>query len=112
MGFLSDGLTTLVECPGGDRPVAAPGRPRVGRRIPLYALTADRVPLPASANLFRLRRPGARPARTLGRLLDDARADLPLPSVRDIRPRFRMRRAAGQFALVPAVALRPLARHQ
>jgi hypothetical protein len=44
--------------------------------------------------------------------VDDAGAALPLPSVRDLGARFRAGVISGPFALVPALALRPLARNQ
>ena len=65
------------------------------KRLPLYILAADRVSLPAPADLFRIWRRGARPVRAVGRRLDDARPDLPLPSVRNFRARLCSRRETG-----------------
>src|SRR5262249_30377774 len=48
--------------------------------------------------------------RSVGRRLDDARAALSLPSIRNLRARLRAGVAAGSRALVFALALRPLAR--
>src|SRR5262249_29248832 len=75
-------------------------------------LRADRVQLPASADLLGLCRGGDRPVRSVGRRLDDARAALSLSPVWHPRARFRGVIVARWRALVSALALWPLARHQ
>src|SRR5580700_6148731 len=73
---------------------------------------AYRLSLPASADMLRLCRPGARSLRPVGRRLDDAGAPVALPSVGHFGIGLRAGNVAGQGALVPAVALRPLARRR
>src|SRR5262245_46800629 len=85
---------------------------RVGEALSPHALAPDRFRLPAPAHLLVLCRRGARSLRPVGGRLDDARAARPLPPVRNLRARFRAGGAAPACALVPALALRPLARHQ
>ena len=73
---------------------------------------SDRAQLPASADVLELRRRGGRPLWFVGRRLDDAGAALSLPPLRNLGARFRAGIGAGSRALVPALALWPLARHQ
>src|SRR5713101_3651971 len=97
---------------GPDRPRPPAGGARTHPGLPPHALRLGRVRLPSSSHLLDLRRRGDRPLRAVGGRLDGAGAALPLSSLRDLRPRFRPAVAAGPFALVLALALRPLARDQ
>src|SRR5205085_7627093 len=84
-------------------------RPRPGENLSLYALAAGWLPLPASADLFGVRRRGARPLRPVGRLLDDARAIAALSPMGHIGHRPLTAERAARRKLVRALALRPLA---
>ncbi len=64
------------------------------------------------AELFRIRRAGDRPLRTLGGRMDDAGPVVALPSLGYGRARFRSDVAAGGRMLVLSLALRTLARRQ
>src|SRR4051794_20568159 len=90
----------------------APIRPRADLAVPTHAVAAGRLQLPAPADLLRLWRRGDRTVRALGRRLDDARARVTVQSVRHVRHRQRARDRTARRALVPALALWPLARRQ
>ena len=79
---------------------------------PVTPCTPYRDRVPPSAYLLGICRRGHRPLRAVGRWLDDACALVPLSPPGHIGPRFRPAIAARTIALVPALALRPLARHQ
>src|SRR5262245_60836637 len=90
----------------------SPRRARAGPTLSAHAVALDRLRMPPPAHLLGLCRRGARSLRAVGRWLDGAGAARPLPSVRNLRPRFRGGGAAAGRTLVPALALRPLARDQ
>lgn len=90
---------------------ATRGRPRSGEGLSLHILAADRVPLPASADVLGICRRGARAAWPLGRRLDDTCKIVAVSSLWDIRSRLRAEET-GRCTLVHALALRTLARHQ
>ena len=94
-----------------DEPGANP-RPGGGESVPAHLVATDRLELSAPADLLAICRRGLRAPWLLGRRMDDARTGAALPAVRHLRPRLRGRHAAGAGAVVPAVALWPLARHQ
>ena len=87
-------------------------RARADQGVSLFALAADRVPLPPSADLFRLWRSGDRALRIVGGRMDDARAARALSSVWNVGSRFRAGFGSAARALVPSLALRTLARNQ
>src|SRR5258707_15876676 len=91
-----------------------PGPFRAGtdQGLPAFCFRADRLSLPASADLLHLRRRGDRTLRPVGGRGDDAGAAFTLSSVWDLRARFRSALAAGSRALVSTFALQPLAPHQ
>ena len=102
--------TFIVRCAFGrcgKKPPAC--RPRTRNGVSLQPFRIDRPNLPAPAELLRIRRRGARPIRTLGRRVDDARAGLPLPSVGNVRIGLRGGATPAALALVPAMALWPMA---
>src|SRR5712671_3993422 len=94
-----------------DEPGASP-RPGGSESVPADSVAADRLELPAPAHLLAICRRGPRAPWLLGGRMDDARTHAALPAVRHVRPRLRRGHAAGAGAMVPAVALWPLARHQ
>ncbi len=85
---------------------------RTDSGLPPYRCGTDRAQLPAPADLLELRRRGGRPLWFVGRRLDDAGAALSVPPLRGLGARFRAGIRAGSCALVLALALRALARHQ
>src|SRR5215218_3605933 len=95
-----------------DRLRAAPGRPRADQGLPPDPIPPDRFSLPPLADMLRIRRRGTRPLRAVGRCLDDVCQALPLSPVRHLRPRLRAGCVAARRALVPALALWALARHE
>src|SRR5476649_143939 len=91
---------------------AAPGRARVRYSLPLHLVAAHRPALPAPAELFGIRRRIDHALRPLGGRLDGPGANQPLPALGNSWPRLRAGRLAAGRALVDAVALRTVARHQ
>src|SRR5438477_1868725 len=94
--------------PGESAARPSPRRPRPGEDLPLHALPAGRLSLPAPAELFGIRRRGAGPLWPVGRLMDDARAPAALSSVGHLRHRPRTRDRAAGRAMVRTLALRAL----
>src|ERR1700722_11471216 len=92
--------------------VAANVCARAGEGVSADVVAAGGVQLPPPADLLAICRRGVRAPRPLGRRLDDARPPAALPAIRHLRPRLRAQGTATRRTLVPAVALRPLARHQ
>src|SRR5262249_30299366 len=90
----------------------SPVRPRSDRALSLHDCLARGLSLPASSDLFRICRCGARSLRPVGRRLDDTGAAFALPAMGHLRPRSRARCVAGKIALVYAVALREMAGHE
>ena len=93
-------------------PASPPGRARGRQNIPLYVVPPGRISLPPPAHLLRICRTRRCPARPLGRRVDDPGAARALPSMGNRRPRHRGRGGTRPGPLVPAVALRGLARGQ
>src|SRR4051812_6979324 len=94
--------------PGEPAARASLRRPRAGEDLPLHALTAPRLSLPAFADLLGVCRRGPRSLRALGRLLDDVGAPAAVPAMGHIGHRSRSGSCAAGRALVRALALRPV----
>src|SRR3984893_7716522 len=97
------------------RPDSAPSaqcRPRADLDLPAHAVAAGRLQLPALADLLGLWRRGHRAVRAVGGRMDDAGAAVALPAFRHLGDRQRADGKAAGRAMVPAVALRTLARRQ
>src|ERR1700752_4233135 len=86
----------------------SPRRPRTDQALSLHPFAADRLPLPASADLLGVCGPSARPLWALGRLVDDASAAPSLPTVGHVGYRPCAGDGPAGRALVRALALRPL----
>ena len=106
---------TAIALPRLRRRAAAPAA-QCGARddldLPAHAVTAGRLQLPPSADLFGLWRRGDRALRAMGRRLDDAGADAALPALGHLGNRQRAADKAAGRAMVSAVAVRTLARRQ
>src|SRR4030081_774973 len=87
-------------------------RPGAGQALPRHPLAADRVPLPVSSHLLRLRRSGAAAARPVGWRMDDHGAAAALSPLGQFGIGFCPDCPTAGCALVSAVALRTLARNQ
>jgi hypothetical protein len=110
IGKLSDLDLSPNQIRRGRRPAVR--GPRLGCGLSQYAIAAGRLSLPASTDLLGLRGPGPRPFRAVGGRLDDAGAAVPLPTLRHLRARCGGGQPSARCALVRALALRALARHQ
>jgi len=108
----SNGTSHLRPLYPADAARAARSRPRAGESLSLHIISADRVPLPASADLFGICGRSAGAARPVGWRLDDAGKIVALSSLWNIGAGFRAARKTGTCTLVPAVALRKMARHK
>src|SRR5262249_8482985 len=93
-------------------PRAATGRQRLGQTLPLHAVWVRRLRVPPPAHLLFICRGSDRAIRPVGRLLDGAGAPAALSPVRHLRARLRAGDAARGRALVPAVAVRAVARDE
>src|SRR3984957_15112653 len=80
--------------------------------LPAHAVTAGRLQLPSSADLFGLWRRSDRAFRPVGRRMDDAGAAIALPALGYFGNRQRAACKAPGRAMVYAVAVRTLARGQ
>ena len=95
----------------GATPAAQCG-PRHDLDLPAHAVTAGRLQLPSSADLFGLWRRSDRAFRPLGRRMDDAGAAIALPALGYLWNRQRAADKTPGRAMVYAVAVRTLARGQ
>jgi hypothetical protein len=86
-------------------------RPGTDTALSLHAFAARRHALPAPANLLRIWRGGADAVWIVGGGMDDLGAAVPMSSVRNAWSRPRSRSPVRTCSVVPAVAIRPLARH-
>ena len=107
-----DAFIALPELRPHDYEVAAQHRTRGNLDLPAHAVTAGWLPLPPSADLLSLWRRSDRTIWIVGWRLDDAGAAVALSSLGYLRHRQCAVDAAVGRAMVPAVALRPLARRQ
>src|SRR5689334_14149077 len=87
-------------------------RPLIDLALSPHLLAADRVPLPAYADVFRLCRRGAATLRTMGGRLDDSGPAAALPTLGHVGDRSRTSNGAARCSLVPALALCTVARRQ
>jgi hypothetical protein len=91
---------------------AAQRRTRDDLGLSAHAVAAGRLQLQASANLFGLCRRGDRALRAMGRRLDDTSTAAALPALGYIRNRQRTADKTPGRAMVPALAVRAVARCQ
>src|SRR5207302_9463568 len=108
-------LTVPLARPRLHRPCSAPSAQRGACRdldLPAHAVAARRLQLPSPSDLLGLRRRGHRTLRAVGRRMDDAGAAVALPTFRHLGHRQRTDGNAARRAMVPALALRTLARRQ
>lgn len=80
--------------------------------LPAHIVAAGRLQLPPSSNLFGLWRRSARTFRAVGWRLDDAGAAAALSALGHLRNRQRATDRSAGRAMVPALAVRAMARRQ
>ena len=91
---------------------AAQCRARRDLDLPPHAVTAGRLQLPSSTDLFGLWRRGDRAFRIMGRWVDDAGAAVALPALGQFGDRQGAADKTAGRAMVPALAVRTMARRQ